>query len=113
MAGTPESKVKEAVRVLLKKYSAYWHSPVQNGMGRPSLDFICCLRGRYFGVETKAPGNHLTPRQELTKKEIEDAGGKVFVVGEVDHYEEEAGVLRSHRYSGMAELEAWLLDLLK
>lgn len=104
---TPEGKVKETVRTMLKKHHAYWHSPVQNGMGRPSLDFICCLRGRYFAVETKAPGNYLTQRQQLTKKEIEDAGGRVFVVGEDDYFD--SGL---HRYSGLAELEAWLLGLL-
>lgn len=106
MAGTPEGKVKDEVRPLLKQYGAYTHSPVQNGMGKPSLDFVCCCRGRYFAVETKAPGNHLTPRQELTKKEIEDAGGKVFVVGEIEYSQ------NHHRYSGLAELEAWLLGLL-
>jgi hypothetical protein len=103
-ASTPEGKVKAQVRALLKKYGCYWHSPVQNGMGTPSLDMICCMRGLYLAVECKAPGKHLTPRQTLTKKEIEDAGGRVIVVGEsVD----EAG-----NYSGMTELEVWLLGLL-
>lgn len=77
---TPEGKVKEAVKKVLKAHGAYWHCPVQNGMGAPSLDFIGCFMGRYFGIETKAPGKKPTPRQELTIKAIEDAGGKVFVI---------------------------------
>jgi len=77
---TPEGKVKAAVKEVLKAHGAYWHCPVQNGMGAPSLDFICCFKGRYFGIETKAPGKKPTPRQELTIKAIRDAGGKVFVI---------------------------------
>lgn len=105
---TPEGKVKAKIRELLKQYGSYSHSPVQNGMGRPSLDFVCCMHGQYFAVEAKAPGNTLTPRQELTKKEIEDAGGKVFVVGERD--------LRNtygseYDYSGLEALEKWLRDI--
>ena len=59
---TPEGRVKAKVKALLKKYNAYWHCPVQNGMGAPSLDFICCLRGKYFGIETKAGNKKGTGR---------------------------------------------------
>lgn len=81
---TPEGKVKERVKKLLKRFNIYWHMPVQNGMGSPSLDFICCVRGYYLAIETKAPGNKPTPRQVLTIKEIEAAGGFVFVVATDD-----------------------------
>lgn len=77
---TPEGKVKTRVKLVLSSHGAYWHCPVQNGMGAPSLDFICCFKGRYFAVETKAPGKKPTPRQEITISEIEKAGGKVFVI---------------------------------
>ena len=77
---TPEGKTKVAVKAVLRAHGAYWHCPVQNGMGAPSLDFICCFKGRYFAVETKAPGKKPTPRQEITISEIRDAGGKVFVI---------------------------------
>lgn len=77
---TPESKVKEQVKRVLKAHGAYWHMPVQNGMGAPSLDFICCFQGRYFAIETKAPGKKPTPRQEDTISRIRDAGGMVFVI---------------------------------
>jgi hypothetical protein len=103
MAGTPEGRVKKAVDALLGQHGAWHHKPVQNGMGKPALDYHVCHRGRYAAIETKAPGNKLTPRQELTKKEIEDAGGKVFVIGE--HL-----APHPHSYSGMVELEAWLLE---
>lgn len=90
---TPETKVKNKVKALLKEHGAYWHCPVQNGMGAPSLDFICCHRGRYFGIETKAGNKKPTPRQETTINQIRLAGGLAFVVNEV---------------SGLDDLEYWL-----
>ena len=93
---TPEGKVKAKVKVLLKKYNAYWHCPVQNGMGSPSLDFICCIRGKYFAIETKAGNKKPTPRQETTISEIQKAGGRAFVVNEE---------------TGMENLELWLQEV--
>lgn len=92
MATTPEGKVKAHVKTILKMLKAYWHMPVQNGMGQPALDFHVCLPivvtqemvgtriGVYVGIETKAPGKHLTPRQEQTARAIRDSGGKVFLI---------------------------------
>lgn len=78
---TPEGKVKEQVKKLLKEYpTLYKFMPVQNGMGDPALDFLCCYRGMFFSVETKAPGKSLTPLQLYTVERIVNAGGQVFVV---------------------------------
>lgn len=77
---TPEHKVKTQIKVLLRKYGAYWHMPVQNGLGAPSLDFVCCFKGRYFAIEAKAPGRKTTPRQDNTIKQIQLAGAPAFVV---------------------------------
>lgn len=85
---TPEGRVKEKVKVVLKKYKAYWHCPVQNGMGAPSLDFIGCIGGQYFAVETKAANKQPTPRQAITIQQIESAGGKTFVVNETTGLEQ-------------------------
>ena len=90
---TPEGKVKERVKKVLREFEAYWHCPVQNGMGAPSLDFICCHKGRYFGIETKAGNKRPTPRQETTIGQIRLAGGLAFVINEE---------------SGMDELRDWL-----
>lgn len=76
---TPEAKVKARVKDLLRRYEAYWHMPVQNGMGAPTLDFHV-LHGPFgCAIETKAPGKKMTTRQELTAKEIRSRGGIVFV----------------------------------
>lgn len=79
---TPEGRVKDQVKKLLKKFSpqVYYHMPVQNGMGRPCLDFNGCANGRRFDIETKAPGQKPTPRQQLTISDLERAGSRVFVI---------------------------------
>ena len=77
---TPEGAVKRDVKKVLKTYGAYYHMPVQNGMGAPTLDFVCCYYGRHFEIETKAPGGKPTPRQEITIEKVRAAGGKVFVI---------------------------------
>jgi hypothetical protein len=77
---TPEGKVKAKVKALLKQWGAYFHMPVQNGMGEPTLDFIACLNGRFIAIETKAPGKKPTKRQEVTMAQMRAAGAFVFVV---------------------------------
>lgn len=77
---TPEGKVKEAVKKLLREHGAYWHMPVQNGMGAPALDFHVCHNGRYAGIETKAKGKHATVRQNATMMSVMRAGGSVFLI---------------------------------
>lgn len=81
---TPEGKVKEKVKKLLKRLGIYYHMPVMNGMGAPTLDFICCAGGKFVAIETKAPGKKPTARQEITIEEMEKAGGWVFVVADDD-----------------------------
>ncbi len=77
---TEEGKVKAKVKRLFKKYEVYWHMPVQNGMGEPTLDFVACLRGFFISVETKAAGKKPTARQQITMAAMRAAGAFVFVV---------------------------------
>ena len=79
-AVTPEGKVKDKIKRVLRKYNVYYHMPVQNGMGEPTLDFVCCAWGFYFAVEAKAPKEYPTERQKVTMKQISEAGGFVFIV---------------------------------
>lgn len=91
---TPEGKVKEKVKKVLKEFGVYWHSPVTNGMGKPSLDFICCHKGRFLAIETKTEKGKLTLRQEATIDEMQKAGAIVLVIrGESDG--ESFAILRS------------------
>jgi hypothetical protein len=95
---TPEGIVKEQVKRVLRALHAYWFCPVQNGMGAPALDFMqvqvpgCPA----FCIETKAPGEKLTVRQARTKRDIEKAGGTVFVIdGDTEEMEEWVAMQRS------------------
>lgn len=72
---TPEGYVKDAVRKYLKSIGAYRFSPVQMGIGSPTLDDLCCIGGRFVAIEYKRPGKIPTPRQNLTMGEIRRAGG--------------------------------------
>ena len=90
---TPEGLVKAVVKKVLAKHAAYWHCPVQNGMGAPSLDFIGCHKSRFFSIETKAGKGQATPRQVQTAISMRSAGGRVFLINEE---------------TGTAELERWL-----
>lgn len=92
---TPEGKVKANVKGLLAEYGIYKFMPVQRGLGAVTLDFLCCHKGLFLAVETKAEGKKLTPRQEIVKEEIEASGGVVFVV-------------TGPSLAAMVDLEEWL-----
>lgn len=78
---TPEGKVKEAVKAVLKTHGVWYFMPVSNGFGKHGIpDFVCCVKGQFFTVETKAPGKKPTPLQDHQMNDIRKAGGKVFVI---------------------------------
>jgi len=84
---TPEGKVKNAVRKFLKQSGIWFYQPVQNGMGVVGIpDFICCCRGRFLAIETKAPGklSNVTPNQKKVLAEINQHGGVAVVVDSIE-----------------------------
>ena len=84
MKMTPEGKVKARVRRRLAEcpIPVYLFMPVQNGMGEATLDFIGCINGQFFAIETKAGRSVMTPRQVATAHRILGASGMVFVLNE-------------------------------
>lgn len=97
--GTPEGRVKAKVREILSEYDGlYTYWPVPVGFGQTTLDVLGCYRGRFFAIETKAPGAKPTLRQTRTIQGIERAMGRTFVIDDVKSPE-------------LAELRAWLDDL--
>jgi 4-aminobutyrate aminotransferase-like enzyme len=83
MAMTPEGRVKEAVKKVLRHNGVWYYQPVQNGMGRVGIpDFICCWHGMFIAIETKAPGNvkNTTANQDAVIAEIREHGGYCMVV---------------------------------
>jgi len=78
---TPEAVVKKAVKAILAKYKIWYFMPHMSGFGRAGIpDFICCIRGRLLGIETKAKGGKLTRIQEIEHKNIMDAGGVCIIL---------------------------------
>jgi hypothetical protein len=75
-------KNRVRLRIAQCPCAVYLFMPVQNGMGEPSLDFLGCIGGRFFAVETKAGRGRFTPRQEHTAKRMREAGAYVFLLNE-------------------------------
>jgi hypothetical protein len=81
MANTPEGKVKKTVSLLLKSVPGLFYTmPVPSGFGESTLDYIGCYRGKYFAIETKAPGKKPTDRQNMVIDKMRRAGGAVFII---------------------------------
>ena len=78
---TPEGKVKARINSILSQAkNVWWFMPVQNGMGKASLDYIGAHCGHAFAIEAKAPGKKPTMRQILTIIDMKKAGITVFVI---------------------------------
>lgn len=90
---TPEGRVKDKIKSKLQAFGIYYFMPVQNGMGKPALDFFCCHQGTFIGIEAKAPGKQATERQLNTMREIKNAGGYTFVVDGDRSLEDMVGAL--------------------
>ena len=91
MATTPEGKVKRKVSAILADFASttYYTMPVPGGYGESTLDYVGCNLGRFFAIETKAPGKKPTDRQNAIATMMTRAGGKVFVIdGDEDQLQE-------------------------
>lgn len=87
MGITPEGKVKKAVIKLLERFKdegLYHFMPVPSGYGESSLDFIGCFKGKFFAIETKAPGKKPSALQQRMIERMIEAGGVAFVIDGVE-----------------------------
>lgn len=86
---TPEGLIKQKIRAyLVEEKKAYYFAPVQMGMGVSTVDILCCIDGRFVGIEVKVPGNKPTQRQRLTIHSIIDAGGVAFWTDSLEYTKE-------------------------
>lgn len=86
MAKTPEGKVKDAVKKLLKQLGIWYCMPMGTGFGTSGVpDFICCPAGRFLAIETKAPGKraNTTAMQDEQIAGIHKSGGSAIVIDDV------------------------------
>ncbi|QDP53663.1 MAG: putative nuclease [Prokaryotic dsDNA virus sp.] len=97
MATTPEGRVKNRLKAMLKKLNVWYYMPQAGPFGRAGIpDLILIVEGRFVGVECKADRRKKpTPLQVTAMQQIEDAGGKCFVVCDYDTQD---------------ELERWITD---
>lgn len=80
---TPEGKVKDKVKKILKELGAYYVMPATGGYGSSGApDILVCYDGRFFGVECKAGDNQPTALQMKHLTDIRNAGGLSMVVNE-------------------------------
>lgn len=81
---TPEGKVKEKIKTLLRRYEAdgLWYCmPAANGYGVSGIpDFLICFFGQLIAIEAKASKGMPTALQKMQMGRLEDAGAIVFVV---------------------------------
>ena len=76
---TPEALIKQKIRAyLVDELKAYYFAPVQMGMGVSTLDILCCIQGKFVGIEVKVPGKVPTVRQKQIMRDIIAAGGVAF-----------------------------------
>jgi hypothetical protein len=93
---TPEGRVKNAVKKELNSRGIWYFMPMQNGLGVVGIpDFICCWRGKFLAIETKAPGKRgcTTANQDRVLAAIFEHGGKCIVVDDVEQLKEFLEVL--------------------
>jgi hypothetical protein len=83
---TPEALIKSKIRAfLIDEMGAYYFAPVQMGMGVSTLDILCCIRGKFVGIEVKVPGKKPTTRQQQVIRTINSAGGVAFWTDSLEH----------------------------
>jgi len=83
MASTPEAKVKEKIKKILKEHGVYYAMPMGTGYGNSGVpDFLCCIKGRFLAIEAKAGKGIPTALQEKNLRDIKVAGGIALVVNE-------------------------------
>jgi len=82
---TPEKKIKEKVKRILKKIDAYFCMPATGGYGASGVpDILVCYKGRFIGIETKANGNRPTALQHKHLQDIKTSGGLSLVIDETN-----------------------------
>lgn len=83
MATTPEGKVKNIIKAVLKSKGIYYAMPIGTGYGNSGVpDFLCCVGGRFVGIEAKANGGKTTALQDKNLQEIQNSGGISFIIDE-------------------------------
>ena len=81
-----EADVKKLVKdVLNTTDGCWWFMPPANGYGRTGIpDFVGCVRGNMFAVETKYGKGTTTAHQNREIEKLTRAGAEVWIVRETN-----------------------------
>jgi pantoate kinase len=82
MAQTPEGKVKDKIKKILKAHNIYFAMPMGTGFGNSGVpDFLCCFKGRFLAIEAKADAkSKATALQVKHGEDIDNSGGMWWIV---------------------------------
>ena len=90
---SPEGYEKAEIDAFLKSIGAYVVTVTTFGYGGSGApDRVCCLGGRFVGIEVKREGKEPTAIQDRRMSEIRKAGGVAFwgtsekVIGEMNQW---------------------------
>ena len=99
MATTPEGKIKNKLDKMLKYEKVWYYSPQAGPCGRAGVpDRVAILGGQFIGIECKADRSKKpTALQLKCMQEIEDAGGKCFVVCDDESIEQVREYINGNR----------------
>ncbi len=84
---TPEGEIKDSICAYLRSLSPeLWYYRAQGGAyGHPGVpDLVCCLKGRWVGLEVKTPRGRVSGFQESCQEQVREAGGIYEIVRSVD-----------------------------
>jgi hypothetical protein len=83
MANTPEARVKDKIKKILRAHNIYYAMPHGAGFGNAGVpDFLCCWKGKFLAIEAKANRGKVTALQQKNLHDIEASGGSIWVLDE-------------------------------
>lgn len=101
MAATKETLVKKAIREALDTAGVHYGQPTTGGYGRSGqLDFVCCIRSVYVGIEAKS-----------IHSVYGDDGPTALQWDEIDSISENGGVAMCVDETNVGELRGVLEEL--
>jgi len=94
-----EANIKDRIKRILKKHKLFYFMPQSGIYGTAGIpDFVCCIKGKFLGIEAKSPRRGeggLSTLQKACQKSILKAQGDYLVIydditlNKLKHYLEE------------------------
>jgi Holliday junction resolvase len=96
--------IEKHIENQIKRYldqQGVWYMKVHGGMYQKAgvPDILCCIDGRFVGIEVKRPGGVISPLQQLNIDDINRQGGIAFVAYSVEDVRQQLNALRVSKES--------------